>query len=375
MKRFLIPFALSAVTIGPVAQSAAYAAEKTASVANKQAIATLEKLMVERRIPGAQIAVVRQGKIVLSQSFGIANVEHQVPVTSQTLFPINSATKSFTGIAAVQLVEDGLLDLDAPISTYLDDLPESWRAIKVRQLLAHSSGLPNIIDGNGLIGAGGEDEAWALVKTLPLDSPAGSKFAYNQTNYALLAKIIAKLGKMPFPDFFAERQFKPAGMKLTRMGDTFDVMDRTASAYSYYRAVRGKGEVEGPALGRWIDELPSFMRTGAGINTTADELAGWIIALQTRKLLKKDRSLTLLWTADRFADGNENIWAMGWPIIRKTPHRIVGGIGGGRSAFFVYPDDDLAIVVLTNLVGAQPQSFMDNIAEAYVPGIVPAADK
>jgi CubicO group peptidase (beta-lactamase class C family) len=242
-------------------------------------------------------------------------------------------------------------------------------------LLAHSSGLPNIIDGNGLIGTGGETEAWARVRGMPLDSPVGSRFAYNQTNYALLAKIIEKQSKMPFPDFFAQRQFRPAGMKQTRIGDSFDVMEHTASAYSYYRAIRGKGEVEGEELSRWVDDLPSFMRTGAGINTTASELAGWIIALQSGKLLKEDRNLTLLWTADRLADGNENIWAMGWPIVRKTPHRVVGGMGGGRSAFFVYPEDDLAVVVLTNLVGANPQSFIDGIADAYIPGVVPPAQK
>jgi len=288
-------------------------------------------------------------------------------VTPNTLFPINSATKSVTGVAILQLVEAGKLDLDAPVSRYIDGLPITWQPIRIRQLLAHSSGLPNIVDGNGLIGGGGEAKAWAAVKALPMDSVPGTQFAYNQTNYALLAKIIAKLRGMPFIDDFAANQFKPAGMTHVRFGDTFDVIPGTATPYSFYGA--GRGGAETTTLGRWRDDLPAFMRTGAGMNVSATEMVRWIIALQSGKLLTKADSLKRLWTADMLNDGTANQWAMGWPIIRAAPHRIVGGIGGGRSAFFVYPDDDLAIVVLTNLSGGSPEDFIDGLASFYLPGL------
>ncbi|WAC48858.1 serine hydrolase [Asticcacaulis sp. SL142] len=125
-------------------------------------------------------------------------------------------------------------------------------------------------------------------------------------------------------------------------------------------------------LGRWRDDLPPFTRTGAGMNASAQEIASWIIALQAGKLLAKPDSLKRLWTAI-LNNGDRNEWAMGWPIVRITPHRIVGGIGGGRAAFFIYPDDDLAVVVLTNLVGSDPQRFIDKIASFYVPSIGIAA--
>jgi CubicO group peptidase (beta-lactamase class C family) len=347
----------------------------TTYIAKQDANASTRAFMLDqmavKHIPGAQIAVVQHGRIVLSEAFGVANIEHQVAVTQDTVFPINSATKSFTGVAAMQLVEAGRLDLDAPISRYIDGLPAAWQTIRIRQLLAHTSGLPDIVGGNGLIGTGGEAAAWAAVKALPLESVAGTRFIYNQTNYALLAQIIDKQSGMPFADYFAANQFKRAGMTHARFGDGFDIVPGAATPYSFYGA--GHGGAATKELGRWRDDLPPFTRTGAGLNASAREIAGWIIALQGGKLLAKPDSLTRLWTADILNNGQPNEWAMGWPIVRATPHRIVGGFGGGRAAFFIYPDDDLAIVVLTNLVGSDPQRFIDKIAEFYVPSIAAAS--
>lgn len=110
--------------------------------------------MEEQRIPGLQIAIVQDGRVTLSESYGLANVENRVPATNTTLFPLNSATKSFTGVAMMQLAEAGLVDLNAPVSRYLDDLPKAWRTVRVRRLLAHTSGLPDILDQQGLLGGG-----------------------------------------------------------------------------------------------------------------------------------------------------------------------------------------------------------------------------
>ncbi|MEP7007885.1 MAG: serine hydrolase domain-containing protein [Sphingomonas bacterium] len=331
----------------------------------------MREQIAAKHIPGAQIAVVQHGRIIFSEAFGLANIEHRVAVTPETVFPINSATKSFTGVAAMQLVEAGKLDLEAPVSRYIDDLPAAWRNVRVRQLLAHTSGLPDLIGRSGVIGDGTEAGAWAAVKALPMESAPGTRFEYNQTNYALLARIIDTLSGMPFVDYFAAYQFKPAGMTHVRFGDGFDIVPNAATPYSFYGS--GHGGAATNQLGRWRDDLPPFTRTGAGINASAREIAGWIIALQAGKLLAKPGSLKRLWSADILNSGDRNAWAMGWPIVRAAPHPIVGGIGGGRSAFFVYPDDDLAVIVLTNLVGSDPQGFIDKIAALYASSIAAAA--
>lgn len=340
--------------------------ETTITLASDRTRTLLRTKMAEQHIPALQVAVVINGRVVMSEAYGTANVEQQIPASRETLFPINSATKSFTGVAIMQLVEAGKVDLEAPISRYFDDLPEKWRSIRIRQLLAHSSGLPNIVDEQGLIGGGSDADAWKLVQTLPMDGEPGAGFAYNQTNYVLLGRLVSKLSGRPFEQFLFERQFATAGMSRAHFGDGYDIVPGRASVYIRERAGRGSPSATENTLYHWIDDIPPSTRAGAGLYTTADDLAKWIIALQTGKLLSKPASLDRLWQADVLNDGKANIWAMGWPILAGTKHRAVGGIGGGRSTFFVYPDDGVSVIVMTNLVGANPQNLIDTIASYYI---------
>lgn len=335
----------------------------TLEQANRQARQLLQQTMKEQRIPGLQMAVIRDGRVVLSESLGLANVENRVVVTNKTLFPINSATKSFTGVALMQLAAAGLVDLDAPISRYLDDLPAAWRGIRVRQLLAHTSGLPDIVDQRGLIGGGTEQQAWAEVRQRPLEAPAGERFAYNQTNYGLLAQLIVRQAKQPYERYLAERQFAVADMPLTTFGDSYDLVANAATIYSYSpRGSLAKDDAE--RLSRWIYEMPYGLWAGGGIQTTAEELSRWLIALSEGRLIDKT-AVQRMWTVEKMNNGADGEWAAGWPVLQKTPPRQVAGIGGARAAFIVYPDEELAVIVLTNLAGANPQRFIPAIAGFY----------
>ena len=328
-----------------------------------QARQTVRQVMQEQRIPGLQLAIVKDGRIVLSESYGLANVENRVPATRSTLFPINSATKPFTGVALMQLAEDGLVDLDAPISRYLDDLPETWRSVRVRQLLAHTSGLPDIIGPRGLIGGGNEAEAWKAVKALPLEAPVGERYAYNQTNYGLLAQIIARVSKQPYAGFIAERQFAKVGMPAATFGDSYDLVPNAATIYTL--APRGSlAPGDKDRLSRVAYDIPYSLWSGGSLQTTADEVAHWLIALSDGRLLGK-ASLGQMWTPEKLNNGTDSTWGAGWPVLQTSPERQVAGIGGARAAFIVYPDQQLAVVVLTNLAGANPQKFIPRIAELY----------
>lgn len=109
------------------------------------------------------------------------------------------------------------------------------------------------------------------------------------------------------------------------------------------------------------------------MNSTAEDIARWIIALRQGKLLKSRAALRALWTAGTFNDGAPTQWALGWVTKPRTAHSAVIATGGSRAAFFVYPDDNLAVVVLTNLTGAYPEEFIDELAGIYNPEI-PASD-
>lgn len=335
--------------------------------------ALLRREMRERRIPGLQVAVVRRGKIVLLRSFGVANLQDSVPVNGRSVFAINSCTKAFTGVAVMQLVEEGKIDLSAPVSEYLEGLPAAWRPVTVRQLLTHVSGLPNILDvldpsTGKLTGRDDEDAAWAKVRAMPLESPAGERFSYNQTNYVLLGKIIDKYSGQPFARFFGERQFVPAGMTNTLFGDSRDIIPRQAPSYRYARSLDGHALGEDRLVFAY-GEFPPFRRAASGLNSTAEDLARWLIALREGKLLKTEAALKTLWTAGAYNDGSPTQWALGWVTKPRPRHGAVIATGGGRAAFFVYPEDDLAVVVLTNLAGAFPEEFIDELAGVYVPEI------
>jgi len=263
----------------------------------------IQREMKERKIPGVQLAVVQNGRIVLSRSYGTANLQYNIPVSNTSVFPINSNTKIFTGVAVMQLVEQDKIKLEDPISTYLDDLPAEWKKITVDQLLTHISGLPEILKlldpMTGNIGPLKTEAAiWEKLKTLPLEFKTGEQFSYNQTNYYLLGKIIEKLTRMPFTDFFENKQFRTAHLKNTVFGDSRDLIPGYAPSYRYNSFSDGrKGETR---LTNTYTEFPDFIRTGAGLNSTAEDMATWIMALQNGRLFQKASTLDRMWSPGKF---------------------------------------------------------------------------
>jgi CubicO group peptidase (beta-lactamase class C family) len=314
-----------------------------------------------RSIPGMQVAVVKDGQIVYSRAYGLANLQTPVAVTQDTVFSINSATKTFTGVEIMRLVERGEVDLYAPIANYLPDLPTTWRPITVRQLLTHMSGLPDILTPNGGYVGQNQTSALAALAEQPLRSAPGERFAYNQTNYMLLGMIIERARGRSFEAVVAENDFKAFGMTHSGFGDFLDVIPGKADSYRYSRS-------DAPVLQNVHELFPPFTRTAAGINSSAQDLAHWLIALQAGQILKP-AMLEALWTPAHFNNGKAGEWANGWVVVDRQNHPSVGMSGGGRSAFSVYPKDGVAVIILTNLAGANPEELADPIAARFIPGM------
>lgn len=327
--------------------------------------------MQRRRIPGLQIVIVRHGAVAFRGSYGVADIETGATVTPRSLFTLNSATKAFTGVAIAQLVQAGRLSLDTPASAFVPDWPAQWGVVSVRQLLTHVSGLPDILEqprgqGTGrLVGDGDPDSAWATIRTRPVEAPPGTRFRYNQTNYVLLGKIIDRLTGMPFTRYIATHQFAPAGATGFAYGETRDIIAGRVRIYRYANGAVDGSTRDAP-LEHAFDEFAPFMRTAGGLNGSATDVARWLIGLQNGRLLSP-AALQMLWTPGRYADGRPTQWGMGWPLRSDERHPVATGIGGRRSAFFVYPKDDLSIVVLTNLAGANPEEFIGEIAGVFYP--------
>lgn len=354
-------FGLAALSTG-LAATAAHAAPAAATA---QADRVLRDEMKIRGIPGLQAAVVKDGKVAFQRALGIANLQYGTPVTDETIFTINSCTKSFTGVAVMQLVEAGQVSLDAPIGSYLEGLPEAWRSVRVRQLLSHMSGLPNAINNaSGDALASTEAATWQALQALPVLFAPGERFHYCQTNYLLLGKLIDRFAGKPFNQAIAERQLAVAGATRTRYGDSRDVIPGAAQNYRLSYPVKLRpGRIEN----NHHNFLP-FLRAGAGLNSTAGDMARWLIALQSGRLLGQPASLPTLWTAQTFNDGKAGEWTLGWITVARSQHPAVGCTGGGRAVFYVYPEDRVSVIILTNLAGAAPEDFADQLVQPFIPG-------
>jgi len=381
-----ISAAIGAIAVMSVVDGSANARPQAVAKAEDKAV-TIERLvqseMAARGIPGTQLTVVQRGKIVFTGAYGQANVETATPVTKQTTFAINSISKAFAGVAAMQLVEAGKLNLDAPFTTYLDGLPEAWKDITVRQLLTHVSGLPEIVDDNLRTRDGAEpDAAWAKVRELPLKFTPGTKFEYTQTNYVVFGKIVEKLTGKPYADFIRTRQFNPVGLKQTGFAGATNVQPHVAQLYTHVTLRVEDMKTVGVERSKvpFVRNEPwrDYMFPAGGIHTTSTDLAKWAIAVQKLKLVDKN-SVEQLSKPQVLADGTIrglnatiNGYGLGWPSIRRAEHAPITLTGGARATVFIYPKDDLTVVILTNLMGAGPEKFADKIAALYIPDMAAA---
>ena len=338
----------------------------------------LKKEMAEQKIPGCQLAVIKDNKLLFSEALGVANIPFSVPTKTSTIFSINSIAKVFTSVAIMQLEEQHKLNINDPISKYIDSIPETWKKITLKQLLSHTSGLPDIEDERGLIGGDkGQDSAWAKVKKLPLLSEAGEKFYYNATNYYILQEIIEKCSSTKFENFVRKNQFDVVGMRQIYYGNSYDVIKNKCPTYSFYTQDKVTNQyMKGTKLRETYEEFPSKMITDAGAFTTAEEMAKWIIGLQSGKFLKNHKEIDTIWEPVRLNNGTYdgfgeilNAYALGWPVINRQNHPAVSPIGGGRAAFTIYPKDNLTIILFTNLTGIGPNEIIEKIAKFYIPNL------
>jgi len=332
--------------------------------------------MKEQKIPGLQIAVIKNDSIILSESLGYANIPFAIKTNKETIFSINSIAKVFASTAIMQLMEKNKFNISDPISKHLAELPGNWNEITIKQLLSHTSGLPDIenpVNGD-LVGGKGQDSAWVKVKKMPLRFKAGEEFNYNATNYLLIQKLIEKYSGTTFQNFIKKYQFDVAEMDRTTFGNSFDIVENKSPTYSYYSFESAVGDyVKGHRLLEVNEEFPSMLWADAGAFSSANEMANWIVALQTGKFLTDRISLKTMWQPVKLTNGKYgefggilNAYALGWPVIEREKHSGVSPIGGGRAAFAVYPKDNLSIVLFLNLSGVMTHDLVDNISKIYL---------
>jgi D-alanyl-D-alanine carboxypeptidase len=303
-------------------------------------------------IPGASVAVVRDGKIIKAQGYGFANLELKASATKDTVYEIGSNTKQFTAAAIMMLVAEGKVQLDDAITKYFPEAPKAWRGITVRHLLNHTSGIQNHVAVTHWLDVfrtnlafettPARDELLKMFFKLPLEFQPGESWAYDNTGYYLLGIVIEKASGKSYWQFLNERIFKPLGMNATRNTDPQPIIPNRASGYEW----KSDHFENRPIL------LPAIAFSAGSLLSKVEDMAKWDAALYTEKLLKKS-SLDQLWIAAATKDGVTVPlnYGLGWFIDRYHGHRLVqhsGGTPGFSSVIYRFLDDKLTIVILTN---------------------------
>jgi CubicO group peptidase (beta-lactamase class C family) len=320
----------------------------------------LRTQMKAQQIPGIALAVVRDGKIVLARGYGLANVEHQVPVKPETIFQSGSTGKQFTATAVMMLVEEGKLSLEDKITKYFPDAPESWRDITVRHLLTHTSGMTDYPADFDLRRDYTEDDLLHRIKVIPLAFQPGEKWSYSNLAYVTLGILIHKVSGKFYGDFLQERVFKPLDMSTARIISESDIVPNRAAGYSVTN-----GQLENQ---NWVS--PSLNTTADGaLYLTVYDMAKWDAALYTEKLLKRS-SLEQMWTKVKLNDGKSIAYGFGWGLAEVRGHRIIehgGAWQGFKAQISRYVEDKLTIILFANQARANQTKLVRDIAAIINP--------
>ena len=297
--------------------------------------------MQEKHIPGAAIAVIKNGRVVKMQGYGLANVELNVPVTKDTVFEIGSVSKQMTAAAIMLLVEDGKINLDEKISKYLPNTPDAWKNVSVRNLLTHTSGIKSYtgLSGFALSERMTRDDFIKKLAPEPLDFPTGERYTYSNSGYSLLGYIIESASGKNYWTFMRERIFAPLGMTKTADRDPQFIVPNRADGYEW---------TNGRLVGRDY-ELTDLFAAGA-IVSTIEDLTKWETGMAGDKFLKAE-SKTQMWTPLTFNNGEHFGYGFGWNVGDFRAHKLISH--GGQTAGFAanvsrYVDDNLTVIVLTN---------------------------
>jgi CubicO group peptidase (beta-lactamase class C family) len=298
------------------------------------------------------VLVTRDGKALFSKGYGLANAEHQVPNTPQTRFRLGSITKQFTAMAILILQERGKFTVEDPIGKYLDDAPEAWKGVTIHHLLTHTSGIPSYTAdpeyGKKMAQPETVKSMIARFKDKPLDFRPGEKFAYSNSGYFLLGAIIEKVSGVSYEAFLKEAIFDPLDMKDTGYDRHATVLPRRASGYNR------KGDALENA--EYLDMAQPY--AAGSLYSTVEDLAKWDRALDDGELISEE-SMARMFTPAK------DDYAYGWHVTTRSGRKEVGhggGINGFATDILRYPDQKVCVVVLCNVLPANPGRVAHDLA-------------
>ena len=298
---------------------------------------------IEMGGPGAAVGVLRNGILVHRKAYGLADVEHGVALTPESVFRLASLTKQFTAAAVMLLAERGALDIDQPLETYLMGWRPRSEAITVRRLLNHTSGIwrhdstePDRTRRPNMPVA----EILERIYAAPFEYGPGERYTYNNSGYQLLGAIVAAVSGREYDEFLRAEFFAPLGMTRTGVFRHETVVPERARGY-----VRGRSGL--------LNARPDAMNwsfAAGSLHSTLDDLARWDRAIRSGRVIKPATREAML-EPTRLNDGSLFPYGFGWGLGSYAGRRLyhhTGGISGFATHMLHLRDEDLTTIVLSN---------------------------
>jgi len=301
----------------------------------------LKTQMEQHQIPGIALRIIQDGKATKTATYGLANLELNVPVKPETVFEIGSITKQFTAAGILLLQQDGRLSVDNPLSRHLKNIPGSWTKITIRHLLSHTSGIKSYtgLTGFELTRHLTQEQFIHAIGEYPLEFQPGESWKYCNSGFNLLGFIIENVSHKKYWDFMREHIFAPLEMTATRDRRPGDIIPNRAAGYEQTNHI-------------WINrdyDLTDVFAAGA-IVSNIEDLTKWNAALDCDVILNFS-SKEQMWTPAKLNNGKSTKYGFGWFIETVEGHRNIGHNGstsGFSASIQRFPDDKLAVILLSN---------------------------
>lgn len=294
--------------------------------------------------PGASLIIIQDGKILFKKGFGLANLEENIPVKSNTNFRLASVTKEFTAEAILLLIQEGKLKLEEKLTDIFPNFPEYGKKISIKNLLNHTSGLidyENLIPDSATIQVSDKDVINMIMKQDSTYFEPGTKWQYSNTGYAILSQIVEKISNKSFPEFLKKNIFIPLEMEST-------------AAH-----IKGKDEISNRAFGYdktdsgWVrhdQSVTSAVLGDGGIYSNVEDLFKWDQALYTSKILKDEYRNSSMQRGS-LSSGEKIDYGYGWRLTNFNGMEIVyhtGSTQGFRNIIYRIPAEKFTVIILTN---------------------------
>jgi len=317
----------------------------------------VKNLMKKQNIVGLSLAVIRNGKPVVNKGYGLANVELNIPITSESVIRLGSVSKQFFTTAIMKLMEEGKLSIEDSVHKFFPDAPETWRSIKIKNLMSHTSGLQREGPAYDNFKIQPDLDIIKSAYKLPLDFKTGEKYQYSNLAYFILAEIIKQVSGMPWQDYIHDKLFVPADMNNSYLTDFYSIIPNRANGYMHNQDTL-------------INATAMYaIRPSGGFLSTSSDMIKWEKTIREEKIILKKENWEKLWQPFiKTSDNINSYYGFGWSIDEYKKHKMVlhnGSNIGFKSIFVRFVNDALSIIILTNTEEAQPGAIVAGLADYY----------